>query len=309
MRKSAMEIRGMRPDELSDVHAMLDRAFPNTPGSFFTKQVKNDPGLRPQDTRILLEDGLVRSCVRIYYRTIYCNGETLRVGGIGDVGTDPDYQGRGYATLLINDAISHMKENGAAVSFLFTKINSFYEKAGYFTLPTYDLTLEPALPGEPVSHRPVNLDRDMEFLDTVYKNMNSDRVGPVVRNGKYWKCQMGFPRVDPELTWVHERLGRPVCYARGFLLEDNLKLLEYGFANREENSLFQLIATMTAKLNKKKILLSYLSKKEVALFTQWPSTVQENTALMVRILQPENLSSLRAIFIPHHILFWESDRF
>jgi len=299
----------MRPDERSEVHAMLDRAFPNTAKSFFDAQVKNDPYLRPQDTRILLDEGGIRACVRIYYRTIYCNGETICMGGIGDVGTDPDFQGRGYASLLMNDAISHMKKNKAIVSFLFTRINPFYEKFGYFTLPTYDLILQPELRNKPISHRPADLTQDLIFLNNLYKRTHSLRVGPVVRNDNYWKQQMRFPRVDPDLTWIHEHQGKPVCYIRGFLFEDNIKLLEFGYQEGKENALFRLIETMMVKLDKKKIQLSYLSKKEVDLFTSWPCMVQENTVLMVRLLQLEDISSSRALFVPHQVLFWESDRF
>ena len=86
-----MEIRGMLSHELPTVHALLDRAFPFTPRSFFDRQVKHDPALRPEDTRILMENGRIRACVRVYFRTTYHDGGTLRMGGIGDVGTDPDY--------------------------------------------------------------------------------------------------------------------------------------------------------------------------------------------------------------------------
>jgi GNAT superfamily N-acetyltransferase len=304
-----MEIRGMLSHELTRVHDMLDQAFPHTPGSFFDQQVKADPLLRPEDTRILLEDGEIRSCVRVYFRTIYCNGETLRMGGIGDVGTHPEYQGKGFSTMLMNDAIEYMKKHKAAVSFLFTQINSFYEKTGYFTLPTLDLVMEPASSLKAVSYRPVHLDEDLEFLRRLYHRRNSQKTGPVVRDPDYWKGQMGFPRVDPNLTWIHEKQGRPVCYIRGFSAEEHLKLLEFGFEDGEEENLFRLIATMAAELLKKSVHLSYLSEEEVDLFASWRSMVQDNTALMIRLLQLDNISPLKVLFAPHRILFWESDRF
>ena len=79
-----IEIRGMHSEELPSVHRILDRAFPNTAKSFFDRQVKNDPALQLQDTRVLLESGKIRACVRVYFRDIYCQGEIIKIGGIGD---------------------------------------------------------------------------------------------------------------------------------------------------------------------------------------------------------------------------------
>lgn len=304
-----MEIRGMLAHELSRVHDLLDRAFPFTPGSFFDQQVKHDPGLRPEDTRILLEHGEIRACVRVYFRTIYCGGETIRMGGIGDVGTDPEHQGKGYATLLMNDAIDYMKKHKAVVSFLFTRINPFYEKYGYLTVPTLDLQLRPSSSFQPISHRPVRLDRDFQFLDNLYHAQNNPKTGPVVRNSKYWQCQMGFPRVDPDLTWIHEENNQPLCYIRGFFREDHLKILEFGYQEGKEKKLFRLIAAMAEKLNTKTIHFSYLSEKEVNLFASRPSMIQDNTALMIRLLDLKSAPSLKTLFSPRSILFWESDRF
>ena len=185
-----MEIRGMQPHELPQVHRMLDLAFPHTPSSFFDQQVKNDPMLRPEDTRVLVDHGEIRACIRIYFRTIYCRGEELRMGGIGDVGTHPEHQGKGYASMLMNDAIGYMRKHRAVVSFLFTRINTFYEKSGYFTLPTLDLLLEPPRSLKSLPYRLLDLERDVTFLQNLYERYNREQNGPVIRDPKYWKCQI-----------------------------------------------------------------------------------------------------------------------
>src|SRR4030042_5687065 len=137
-----IEIRGMRPEELETVHQILDRAFTKTPKSYFDSQVKNDPYLEPDDTRILLEDGIIRSCVRVYFRDIRCMETKLHMGGIGDVGTDPEVQGRGFAYKLLQEAIDYMRKKGADISFLFTSINPFYQRSGYFTLPMKKMIID-----------------------------------------------------------------------------------------------------------------------------------------------------------------------
>ena len=303
-----VEIRGMQSEERETVHLMLDRAFPNTPKSFFDRQVKHDPVLRPEDTRVLLEDGIIRSCVRVYFRTIYCEGETLKMGGIGDVGTDPSVQGKGHATHLMNEALEYMKKRESVLSFLFTEINPFYEKVGYFTLPTLEIRLQPP-PTKPIEYRRANMNHDLTPLRKIYDHLNSQRVGPVVRDKKYWKSQSGFPRLDPDLFWIVEENGKVICYARGFIKDDTLKIMELGHRPGEEENLRSLIATMAHSVQKKTVHISYLSQREMDLFTPWSSDIKENTALMVRLLQLDRFSSFRKLFSPHRILFWEADRF
>ena len=66
---------------------------------------------------------------------------------------------------------------------------------------------------------------------------------------------------------------------------------------------------MAEKLNTKTIHFSYLSEKEVNLFASRPSMIQDNTALMIRLLDLKSAPSLKTLFSPRSILFWESDRF
>ena len=304
-----VEIRGMEPDELKSVHRMLERAFLHTPKRFFDRQVQADPFLRPEDTRILLEKGIIRSSVRVYFRHVHYGGSTLKMGGIGDVGTDPSVRGRGYASLLMNDAVEYMKSKGTILSFLFTRINPFYTQFGYFTLPTLDLTLHPPSPSTALPYRKADLNRDLSALIRMYDRSNRSRTAPVVRDEKYWKSQAGFPRLNPDLFWVVDENEEAVCYARGFIEKDILKLLDFGYALGKENRLHDLIAAMAEAAQKKTVRLSYISQQEVDLFTHWPSEVSENTALMVRLLQLDSLSSFRTIFQPRNILFWEADRF
>jgi predicted N-acetyltransferase YhbS len=304
-----VEIRGMRPEELESVHRMLNRAFPHTPKRFFDRQVRADPFLRPEDTRILLEKGIIRSSVRVYFRHVHCGGTTLKIGGIGDVGTDPSAQGRGYASLLMNDAVQYMKSERAVLSFLFTKINPFYAPFGYFTLPTLDLTLRPPSPSTALPFRKADLDKDLGALVRMYDQLNRHRSAPVVRDGRYWERQMGFPRLNPDLFWVVDENGEIVCYARGGIEKDTLKLLDFGYTLGKEDRLYDHIAVMAEASQKKTVRLSYVSQQEVDLFKHWPSEVTENTAFMVRLLQLDRLSSFRSIFEPRKILFWEADRF
>ena len=304
-----LEIRGMREEERETVHQMLDRAFPHMSKSFFDKQADNDPVLRPEDTRILLEDGRILSSVRVYFRSIYCEGETVTVGGIGDVGTDPAARGQGYATRLLNDAIEYMRKKNAVLSLLFTRINLFYRRVGYFTIPTIDLDIPIPSSTKKITYRKADMNRDFSRLAQLYHAFNHRRIGPICRTESYWKSQPHFPRLDPNLFWVMEENGQIIGYVRGSVRDDTLKIQEFSYEKRNEKTVRDLIVTIAHSLGKENVLISYLSEKEADIFSCWFPHRSENTALMVRLIQLDKLSIFQKLLKPHRILFWEADRF
>ncbi len=304
-----ISIRGMKHHELDTVHRMLDRAFRHTPKAFFDQQVHHDPHLRPGHTRLLVENGCILSCVRVFFREMGCKGMSLPIGGIGDVGTDPSAQGMGYATQLLTDTITYMRKKGAILSILFTRIQPFYRNVGYLTLPTLDIHTKPPAPSKSIIHRPVDLNQDLSPIIQLYKHFNQDRTGPVIRSRAYWKHQPGFPRLDPTLFWVCEEKGEITCYVRGFVDDEILRIQEFGYLPGREASLRDLIATMARILKKKNVHISYLSYEEVNIFTPWHHKTSENTTLMVRFLQFDKLAVFDELLQPYRFLFWEADRF
>ena len=304
-----IEIRGMHLKELSSVHRMLGRAFANTPKAFFDQQVKNDPVLLPEDTRVLVENGKIRSCVRVYFRKIYCQGKTIKIGGIGDVGTDPSCQHRGHASRLMEDAIRYMRDNSALLSILFTRINSFYHSFGYMDLPTLQVEVELPHHQSKINFRTADLGKDLKRLQNLYAEFNQNRIGPIARNAHYWKQQMNFPRIDPGLFWMIEEDNTVRCYIRGKIEADYIKIQEWAYRPGEEERVLELIGAMASVNNKKKVYSRYLSEQEATLFKQWPCDITEDKTSMVRLIQLDKRSSFRNILRPHHFLFWESDCF
>ncbi len=116
--------------EVEKVVQLLDLAFEKTPAEYFRRKL-----VEPDTRTVAIFDGDVPvSTLTLYDRQVWYGGSRLRMLGIGDVGTHPDYRGRGLASKLMKFAVDFMKEQGYQLSILFTDINSYYERFGYVTV-------------------------------------------------------------------------------------------------------------------------------------------------------------------------------
>ena len=91
--------------------------------------------LAPKSWRVLVWDGdRLVSSVGVLERTITVAGQPIRVGGIGSVGTDPSYRGRGLATDAMTAAMTFVcGELGAASGFLLCRehVAGFYARLSW----------------------------------------------------------------------------------------------------------------------------------------------------------------------------------
>ena len=63
------------------------------------------------------------------------DGQTLKIGGPGCVGTVPDYRNKGIGLMMVRDVTSILKEEGYDLSYIhYTGVAPWYGKLGYKTV-------------------------------------------------------------------------------------------------------------------------------------------------------------------------------
>lgn len=115
-----------------EIAPMRERIYP-------PEKLKNSPmhGIEwaHAERRVLLYiDDKVRAVVGIYQREISCDGEPVRVAGIGGVMTDPDFQGLGYGKQVMSHVMDLLRtEANCAFALLFCEDHNvgFYSKLGW----------------------------------------------------------------------------------------------------------------------------------------------------------------------------------
>ena len=136
--------------------------------------------------RELILDGKRVSWLTIIDHRMRIGSAQVRMGGIGDVGTDRDQRMKGYSRRVMEDSARYMRDEGFDVSLLFG-IRDFYPKFGYAgCLPACTLEMatrnaESAGAGAGAySVRPLE-DADLDALIDLYNAANRSRTGTLVR--------------------------------------------------------------------------------------------------------------------------------
>ena len=95
-----MIIRSPAAEEIGTLIKMLTRAyvsnrsgFPDDP-SLLAAYSAHDPNSGPENWVVLWDDDRPLSALRLFIRDAMSPAGPMKIGGIGNVGTDPEYGGR-----------------------------------------------------------------------------------------------------------------------------------------------------------------------------------------------------------------------
>ena len=206
----------------------------------FTNFVKQDPWLDLNNTRACFIDGKVASVVQVFDRPMHIGNCVVRMGGVGSVGTPPEYRATGYSSRVVRDTVRYMRTAGYDLSLLSTGIQSHYAKSGWVIYPTYnmEMTLPPRLGELPadVTIEQYEPNRDLPVLQTIFDQFNSNRTGTFVRNEKYWLNRPTWRPYDPSLYWIAKQGGTTVAY----LQVERWRVVEFGYLPDAEAAMVAL---------------------------------------------------------------------
>lgn len=113
-------IRSLQKSELENWYDHLAATFSakGTPREYFIRHVENDPYFDIQGIQVVTENGKIASSCRVFLRKIYIHNKQVVVGGLGEVSTQPQCQGKGYAKLCLQRGIAYMQFMGISLSSL-----------------------------------------------------------------------------------------------------------------------------------------------------------------------------------------------
>ena len=186
-----MKIREVRESELEetiDLQCLVSRPDGQ---ERFRQYVRGDSSYRLDQTRVVAADGRIVSTLRVWERCMRIGTCAVRTGGIGGVGTHPDYRGRGFATSLMRDAAAYMEAAGYDVGLLFSIIPcTFYRRLGWESLPLAGFRVRRRemveLEETDWEVQAFDEERDLEHVAALYETYNEGQSGSIVRPRAHW---------------------------------------------------------------------------------------------------------------------------
>jgi len=242
-RVGEIEYRTLRDDEREAFLDLMDAAFVDEERAHFARYLDEDPLLGHDDTLVALDAGRIVSALQIFTRTIRLRGEPVLLGGIGSVGTHPDFEGRGLSTALLRRAIDAMHGRGMVLSLLFTGRVGFYQRLDWVQILHPLLVARRRTDRAPTAGRAFR-ERDLPAVQAIYAAYSGPRDGATLRDEAYWRAQLRFAGQPDEHFRVLERDGRIVAYARRIRFVTLARIIEHGCMRGAEGELADLLLGM-----------------------------------------------------------------
>ncbi len=225
-------VRGLERREFGKLLDFYSKVFRKTPRRYFESRLYSDPCIRDGDVKVVEEEGQIVSSVMFYRRKMWWSGRKIPFAGIANVATLPEWRGRGLSSLLMEKVLEQVREEGFAAALLFTSINSFYERFGFFTIPCFTATFEvKGRPDEPWKVREFST-RDLLKVAQLYTWFNHKLRGPVVREAPYWEACLFFSEPG-EIFLLAEKQGSLSGFMRLVPGSEKGQIWEFAFSSGE----------------------------------------------------------------------------
>ena len=186
-----MEIRAVRESELEEMVKLQCLIFDPDRYERYWHYIRNDPSYHFEQTRVVIVDGRMVATLRIWDRDMRIGSRSVRMGGIGGVGTHPDHRRTGYASAMMKEAIEYMRSAGYDISVLFSsRAQPLYRSLGYESAPMEGVRIVPRRTVDSVKTdwqvEPFDEKRDLEQVVALYDAYNAKRSGAIVRSRAHW---------------------------------------------------------------------------------------------------------------------------
>jgi predicted acetyltransferase len=225
-------------DEVEETAVRAGRAFPDETFELFRRRTMDAPSLPLENTLLLLVDGEIASSLQIYQRQCFLAGRLEHVGAIGNVMTLPEHRGEGYASTLLQSAVSFLDERGVPVSFLIGD-PGFYSRLGWRRLPSTKrvVTDPPTLPSRSDTNATwISFDADQHLAELVdvYRRSFGERDGTFARPSALWNGWIFRELVDRDDILLYEEGGEVRGYLAYSVTEEAAVCHEIGFLGEDE---------------------------------------------------------------------------
>lgn len=247
-----IEADAARADEFARVREIVAQAFSSPDeADLWDYLVARDPGLTPECVRVARLTGRIVACTVVLPRSIRSRIGLVQGAVVTLVACDPEYQGQGYGSASVRDALEYMASLGCALGILYGH-PTYYPRFGFTPVlarASTDLAAPLTWCGSSPQLQPVG-EQDLPGLTSLFASQLGIYPCGVARMAEPWVWQ---PRHGAEVVSCFGQAGYAVLTAnreRGVLRvheacttpgeEDELLAALHGRARQEELQIVSL---------------------------------------------------------------------
>jgi len=251
-------VRGLQRDEVEGFLACFQAAFGvDDPSlSIIRNSLVNDPYFRPERVRVGVMDGQIISHVVILHRPTWAGSQVIELAGITAVATHPDYQGRGYGTRVLRDALKLVRRWKYDVALVTTRVPGFFARLGFLEVPAVIGHQCPARGLERMrlsaeyQLAPLDYHQQWPTLAAIYREYSHQRTGMQYREDRFWETwplrgtfPLGFSNEIGGMGLTAFLGGQMVAYLAAQMLPEipHLSVTEFAHANDHPEAMLVLL--------------------------------------------------------------------
>ncbi|MEX2141472.1 MAG: GNAT family N-acetyltransferase [Pirellulales bacterium] len=177
--------------------------------------VQDEPTYDPAQRLLIKREGRIAAHLQLSHRKMWFGGLQLPIAQLQWVGTLPEFRSRGYATRLLHRAEQEMRNSGATLGVLRTRIPQFFRSAGwavcgresYSLNRARDILAHLSAASEPRPPLSIRLWRHVELpsLMRIYAQQTVRGYGPLERSEAYWRWLISRKAFDHIIVAIHGR--------------------------------------------------------------------------------------------------------
>jgi predicted N-acetyltransferase YhbS len=245
-----LDMHAASPDELVAAHRNVFDIWSR--GRSLDEHVRyrlNSPTHRRAQWFVGCLDGRVVTSLAAHPVRFHVGGEDLRGIAIGSVYTLAEVRGRGYAAALIAWVERRTRNEGAALSVLYSDVNpAYYARQGYTLCPAWQgwRDVRESLPG-PVTQglEPFSVNDRLADVKRLYASYHGAAPLSIARDDAYWAMMLEkyasdqfYALAGPGKAWV----GYALLGSRA----NGCHLIDYALADQTDETAERLYAALLA---------------------------------------------------------------
>lgn len=233
-------------EQLEQIFNILGEVFP-VDRAFFQERLDFDSTYNPDTTWFATVDGTIGSTIQIFPLHMRVGSCVLKIGGIGSVGTDPNFRGQGLALHILQEQISWMQSNDYDMSMLLASIHPFYEKLGWQLITEKAYTLKNPARTAPKSNYDIIpfAPTYMNEMQAIYERFNYERTYSIVRNETYWNDLVHWPTWKEADCLLLQMNNQIVAYGRiGKTINEKAYMEELVYLQEAEHQVIDLFLSL-----------------------------------------------------------------